>query len=479
MPTTVMDRNKKPMASKDAAIKDLLEKKEQAAALVEQSEELYKLAEADGRDLTTEEEDQITAWLSESDALRNEFAQQSEERRRATIRQAIDLGQEKQAAVPDPGSMLNTGRLRYVTHMQPRWQDDPQRGFTQGSGEFYSAVAAVGMPGGLLDERLQKLRLESAAMGMNQGVGAEGGFLVPPSFRTEIWDRMTQQIDNLLNLTDQYTVVGESLTMPAVAETSRATGSRYGGIRGYWIAEAEEKQPSHPRFRQMRLEPQELAVLVYVTDKLLRNAPALEQFVRRAASEEILFLVNDSIINGTGVGQPLGILRSSGLVVVPAEGGQTADTIVLENINAMYSRMHARARPGAVWFVNQETEAQLESLSSVNGTAGFPVYLPQGPGGPTITESPNARLKGRPVMPVEYMPALGELGDIVFANLGYYATGVKGAIRDDMSIHVRFQYDETAFRFVFEVDGQPWINAPITPYRGTSTLSAFVALAPR
>jgi HK97 family phage major capsid protein len=100
-------------------------------------------------------------------------------------------------------------------------------------------------------------------------------------------------------------------------------------------------------------------------------------------------------------------------------------------------------------------------------------------GGPTITESPNARLKGRPVMPIEYAAPLGDVGDILFANLGFYAMGVKGAMRDDMSIHLRFDYNETAFRFVFECDGQPWINHVITPYKGADTLSAYVTLAAR
>jgi HK97 family phage major capsid protein len=131
-----------------------------------------------------------------------------------------------------------------------------------------------------------------------------------------------------------------------------------------------------------------LAVLVYVTDKLLRNAPALEQFVRRAASEEILFLVNDAIINGSGVGQPLGILNSGGLVTVSKEVGQAADTVVLENINRMYARMHKTPRAGAVWFVNQEVEAQLEGLTAVAGTGGFPVYLPQAWAGRRLPNRP-------------------------------------------------------------------------------------------
>jgi HK97 family phage major capsid protein len=361
--------------------------------------------------------------------------------------------------------------------MHTRFHSDPNRGFDN-LGEFCAAIHASGLPNGVIDERISKM---AAATGMSQGVGADGGIAVPPTFRTEIWTGMEQMADNLLMMTDQYAITGESLTMPANAETSRVIGSRFGGVRGYWLAEAAQITASKPTLRQMKLEPQELAVLVYVTDKLLRNAPALNAFVTRAAGEEILFMVNDSIINGTGVGQPLGILNGGGLVSVTKETGQAAATIVLANINKMYSRMLARTRGNAVWLINQDIEPQLEELAAVVGTGGIPVYLPQGASGPTITESPNARLKGRPVMPIEYCATLGTVGDIILVNLQYYATGLKGAMRDDMSMHLRFDYAETAFRFMFEVDGQPWMNNVLTPFKGgaTKTLSPYVALATR
>jgi HK97 family phage major capsid protein len=476
MPPTTAERPARTLAPKQDLVKTITELKSQAESYVQQADDLYKLAEEDGRELTADEEDQIAEWLSQAEALQADVVAQTEETRRTAVRQMIAMTREHQSAMPDPSQVLNTGVLRRVTHMHPRWQDDPKRGWAH-SGEFYASVIASAYPNSPMDERL--VRMLGVASGMSQGVGADGGILVPPQFRTEIWQGMQRGIDNLLPMTDQYTITGESLIMPANAETSRATGSRYGGIRAYWLAEAEQKTGSFPRFRQMKLEPQELAVLVYVTDKLLRNAPALETYVSNAAREEILFLVNDAIIRGSGVGMPLGILNSGGLITVDAEVGQAADTITLENVNRIYGRMNARARNGAVWLINQEVEAQLETLSSVVGVGGVPVYLPMGPGGPTITESPNSRLKGRPVLPVEYASGVGDVGDIMFVNLNYYATGLQGAIKEDMSIHIRYLFNETALRFVFSCDGQPWVNVPLTPYLGTQTVSPFVTLAAR
>lgn len=375
-------------------------------------------------------------------------------------------------AVPAPRSVAKNSRTPRA-NVRDRREDDPKRGFAN-FGDFGNAVAAASRPGVRMQD--ERLLIGATAQGLEQGVGANGGFTVPPAYATTIWDGMNAAPDNLLGRTDQYTVEGESLTFNANAETSRATGSRYGGVQGYWIAEADQITKSKPTFRQMKLEPSQLAVLVYATEKLLKNsAVALDQYLTRAATEEISFLVGDSIVNGTGVGKPKGILASAARVAVAKETGQTAATIVYANIVKMWSRLHARSRAGAVWYVNQDIEPQLALLTMPVGTGGVPVYLP--PGG--ASASPFATLFGRPIIPIEYCPTLGTEGDIILADLKAYASGTQGGVESAMSMHLRFDYAEMAFRFMFAVDGQPWLAAPITPFKGSNTTSPFVTLASR
>jgi hypothetical protein len=52
----------------------------------------------------------------------------------------------------------------------------------------------------------------------------------------------------------------------------------------------------------------------------------------------------------------------------------------------------------------------------------------------------------------------------------------KGGIEAASSIHVQFVTDETAFRFVYRMDGQPIWDTPVTPFQGSDTVSPFVAL---
>ena len=116
-------------------------------------------------------------------------------------------------------------------------------------------------------------------------------------------------------------------------------------------------------------------------------------------------------------------------------------------------------------------------MSLAVGTGGIPIYMPAG----GLSGQPYATLFGRPVIAIEQCPTLGDVGDIIFADLSGYILAEKGGIESAMSIHVKFDYDESVFRFVTRLDGQPWRASALTPYKGTSSnsLSHFVALAER
>src|SRR4030095_3363887 len=95
------------------------------------------------------------------------------------------------------------------------------------------------------------------------------------------------------------------------------------------------------------------------------------------------------------------------------------------------------------------------------GSAAPLAYLP--PGG--LSAKPYATLLGRPVLPVEWCATLGTVGDVVLADLRHYLTITRVLVDARMSVHLRFDYDESTFRFIFRIDGQPWWSAPLTPYK--------------
>jgi len=336
-------------------------------------------------------------------------------------------------------------------------------------GQQLHAIMKAGLPGGHVDPRLFN------ASGLNETVPSDGGFLVQTDFSSEM---VKQVFDTgiLASRCRRITITGNSngTKMNGVDETSRATGSRFGGIRGYWANEAEEKTKSKPKFRQIELNLKKLVGLCYATDENLDDAAQLESIIREGFISEFGFLVDDAIINGTGAGQPLGILNSGAKAVQGAVSGQGAGTVVGANIISMWSRLFAPSRANAVWLVNQEVEPQLHQMNVGDGSSfGQLVYMP--PGG--LSQAPYGTLFGRPVIPVEQCAALGTEGDIILGDFNNgYILAEKGGIKSDMSIHVRFIYDESVFRFVMRVDGQPVRATTLTPYKGSNSLAHFVTL---
>ena len=342
-------------------------------------------------------------------------------------------------------------------------------------GEQMAAVMRAGLPNGRVDARL----FNAAASGLSESVPSDGGFLVQQDFSTALLqDVFTTGVLASRCRRIPISSNSNSIKIPGIDETTRAT-SRYGGIIGYWEDEAALKTKSKPKFRKIELNLKKLIGLCYATDELLQDATALEGVIRSGFSSEFGFLLDDAIINGTGAGQPLGILNSGCLVSVAKETGQTADTVVAENVIKRYSRIFASSRPNAIWLINQNIEPQLFTMSLAVGTGGIPIYMPAG----GLSGQPYATLFGRPVIAIEQAATLGDVGDIIFADLaGGYLLAEKGGIQSDMSIHVRFEYDESVFRFVLRVDGQPVRATALAPYKGSATndtQSHFIALAAR
>lgn len=339
-------------------------------------------------------------------------------------------------------------------------------------GEQLIAVVNAGRQGGSIDPRL----FNAAASGLNETVGSDGGFLVQQDFVPELM--MATEAASILApkcRPQPISANANSIKINGVDETSRATGSRQGGIRFYTADEADEATKSKPKFRKIELNLHKHIGLCYLTEELLADAAALEGYIKAMFPSEAAFLVDDLIFRGSGAGEALGILNSGALVTQDKEAAQKADTIMAQNVIKMSSRIFASSYLNANWYINQMCIPELMQMSIAVGTGGQLVYVPAG----GISGAPYGTLLGRPVIPIEQASALGDVGDIVLADLSGYILARKGGLRTETSIHVRFLQDEQVMKFVLRIDGQPLRATPLTPYKGTPTLSHFVALQSR
>lgn len=348
-----------------------------------------------------------------------------------------------------------------------------------GAGEFLQAVKNAALSPSEIDKRLLARKSDSGdgfvvrdvkninlkATGLNEATPSQGGFLVQQDMQAGILQRM-YGVGGLLSRFNPMTVSGNGMLINAIDETSRADGSRFGGVLGYWLNEGGTKTASKPKFRQIDLKLKKVAALCYATDELLEDATALESWINQYVPEELRFKVEDAIMNGNGVGKPLGILSSPALI-----SATRTDASEIDHTDVI--RMWARRWVGVndyVWFAAPDIMPQLLVMAIGN----VPIYLP--PGG--LSGAQYGTLIGRPVIETEYNPALGSLGDLLLVSPSQYALIQKGGIQSASSIHVQFLTDETAFRFVYRVDGEPAWNSALTPFNGSSnTVSPFVALA--
>jgi len=333
------------------------------------------------------------------------------------------------------------------------------------AGDFAIAVIKKLWQRGEPDARLKDL---------SEAVAGDGGVLVPEEFRAELL--MIALETSVVRPRARVIPMGSaSLRYPAIRDTTHATNV-FGGVSGTWIAEAGSlsSATNQPRFSSVRLVANKLTGYSVVSQELIADsAIAMEGIIQSLYPEAIAYFEDDAFINGTGAGQPLGIINADGLISVAKESGQAATTIVWENILNMYSRMLPTSMGRAVWIAHADTFPQLATMALQVGTGGNGVWLANGVAGPPVT------ILGRPVIFTEKCQTVGTAGDIFFVDLAQYLIGDRQAMTMALSEHVNFTTDELTYRFTERVDGRPWVTSALTPRNGSTTVSPYLNLATR
>ena len=428
--------------------------KKQLRVLLERKAEKVKSARAmldasdtSGSVFTTEQQTQYDAIIADVDKLNASI-----ERERLLEAQELDM------------SSIQLSDSPVITGGAPMLLQDPKRGFSH-FGDFAKAVANA-TANHQIDNRL---RIGAAAPSTYGGedVGADGGFAVPPEFGKEIWTLSTMLSEgSFVPLTDNMPIAGNSMTFPSDETTPWGTD----GIRAYWEGEADAANQTKPKIQPNTMRLNKLTALVPISEELLADAVGLPAFLSNKAGDSIRYKTNDAIINGNGVGRPLGITFASALVVQAKETSQTADTIKAENVVKMFSRLLS---PGnGHWLINPDAFPQLPLMT----IGDQPVYtMPNG-----LTVSPGGVLLGRPVILSDNCDTVGDQNDILFVNFKMYRTITKsGGVETATSMHLYFDAAAMAFRFIFRIAGQPIIKAAVTPPNSAVTRSGYVTLAVR
>jgi HK97 family phage major capsid protein len=466
--------------------------REQRATELAAGRAIFEAAAADdGRDLTDEEADQVEAHTEKAQELEQSAVEaDAKEQRRLQLRANLDAEAEKDNAIPAPGILVDpspsgSSSRSTVPATAIDHSDRDRAGFSS-FGEFLFMVRDAARSAGV-DVQLERRLQATAPTGLGTVVDSEMGFIIPKEFSSRILEHM-HSVGTILGLPYMNIgLSGNTYEVPYINETSRADGSRWAGVQGYWVGENTAPTATDPEVGVAELKLKKAGCLGYVTSEQLEDAPATGDILERLFAQELVFKVEDGIVRGDGNKKPLGILNAPCAVSVAIETNQTAATLWGPNVVKMWARRNPLGARTNVWLVNQDVEPYMWSLtlegrwgSAATAVDGVPLYHPAG----SITNQGEfGILMGRPVIPCEYCSTLGTVGDIILFDPSQYIVarkrGAGSGVRADSSIHVRFTQDEKTFRVFYRVDGHPWWAAAMTPYQGTNTVSPIVTLAVR
>ena len=421
--------------------------------LTDQGKAILAKAESEGRDLTDEEKTQ-------HDEILTKGAKVSEDIQR--VEKQMDI--ERVAY----GQAFDT---RHPAEAHARTEDDPSGGFKTHT-EFFEAVMDVGR-GRVMDERLGRFRAAQGSDEQGSYSDPYGAFLIPTSVAPGIMS-LTPEDDPIFDLTTKMPMRTPMVTINARVDKNHST-SVSGGLTVTRRPETVDGSSSRMQFAPVQFNAHELFGLAFATESILQDSP--ESFVallNAGFRDEFASNAIAERLNGTGVGEPLGVLATgnSAKISVSKETGQAANTIVTENIDKMAARCWKFRR--AIWMANQTTQPQLRALVRDVGTGGAPVAYFR----PAETEGGADTLLGRPIFFTEHCATLGTVKDIFLCVWSEYIDGEYQPLRQAESIHVRFLSNERAFKFWKRNDGQPWWDTVLSPKNG-DTLAPTITLATR
>jgi HK97 family phage major capsid protein len=314
--------------------------------------------------------------------------------------------------------------------------------------------------GGAVDRRLYAAAPSTAT---REAVGADGGYAVPPDIRADVAQVVLGET-SLLGRSDRQTVNSNSLVVPADASPAWASGPTQADVEGALVTQGKVAIQS----RTIRLHA--LKFLLPVSNELFDDSPGLTAYLKQSVPARLDFRINDWLINGDGVGKPLGLMNAGAKIMQTKEAAQGAATVLAANFSKMWARLWGPSKSRAVWLVHSSVEAALQQVVFPVGSPGL-VY----PAG-----EPYGYLYGRPVLISEACAPLGTEGDVILVDPKAILTATRtGEVREDFSMHMYFDLDLSAFRFTLRVGGAPWWAAPVTQYRGAATVSTVVTLEAR
>lgn len=427
------------------------------------------------RAATAEEKNQVEALMEDAKRLKAEGMQLKEiESEGGAVAAALDAADDSHVEGDDI-TQAQQGRQTKAQKNGKGGEDEGPDEFKNWS-QFLSAVfSAQHNPVPFIDPRLQYIKSEDKGTvgaverkDLSESTGAAGGFLVPVQFQEQLLSVMGEQTFVRPRAT-RIPMMRRSVRIPALDQTGTTSGQPhwFGGMIAYWQDAATEKSSTEPSFRQIELTAHKLVAYTRADDELLADSViSLEGFLSgpMGFAGALAWMEEYAFLNGSGAGEPLGVINAGATIT---EGRNTANTVVFDDFADMCEDFLPSAR--GVWVISQSL---MSDIIQLNGPTGNPSYIWQA----NARDGIPGQILGMPVIWTEKVPVRGSAGDVGLYDWRYYLLGDRQATTVESTKFDRWRFDQTSWRAVHRVDGQPWLSSPITLQDGTTQVSPFVIL---
>jgi HK97 family phage major capsid protein len=310
----------------------------------------------------------------------------------------------------------------------------------------------------------------SGKAALGEASGVTGGYTVPPDFYQQLIAIMAEETF-IRPRAFVLPMAGATMQIPFLdVSTVQSAGVSpfFGGVQMYWTAEAQTRTETEPQFKQMELKAWELSGYSVSSNVLLQDSViGLEKFLMTLFAKALAWFEEYAFLQGNGAGKPQGLLTANASVALTRQG---ANLVQYADVAGMWAKLLPISWGKAVWTCSPSVVPQLLQLKDGANRAIF-ISIDQG-----ATKSPNWSLLGRPVFATEKVPALGTKGDLMLLDPSFYVVGDRMQIEIAASEHVNFLKNQMTWRVVERVDGQPWLDKPVTLQDGATQVSPFVIL---
>jgi HK97 family phage major capsid protein len=230
---------------------------------------------------------------------------------------------------------------------------------------------------------------------------------------------------------------GETLQVPKTTAHSTATSA----------AQAAALPTSDPAFNMQPLSAYKYGVMLQVARELIDDtAVDLLGYLAMQAGRALGNSFGNDLINGSGTGQPAGIVNVATAGVTGSVTGVSGAPSYANLVDLEYSVIAPyRQSRSCYWLAADKT---IGGFRKINDTVGRPIWEPS-----AVLGSPDLLL-GKPLVADPFMPAQATSAkSIAFGDFSQYFVRLVGGVRFERSDDFAFGSDLVTFRAILRGDG--------------------------